>query len=452
MINELIQKVINKKVESIIKNKGLTIGYGMNIFTEKKQLVSIPWDVLNRHTYILGSTGSGKTTLLRNLAYQAIKAGYGVLFIDMKGGEGAKEAIKDMWLGCIETDKRNSFVYISPVEIIEGLKSATWNPCLRGDATVVANKIFDALKNISMNAQFYEDVKFDVLLKLVSAAKKTKKPFTLKTLANALTSQEELSKFIDTIPHSEERQALLNMFFEWEQNKMQFVKNIKGTLVSLQMLSTSYPARILETINPSFDLLEAIEKQKVVFMLLPTLLAKESMQQIAKMLLSELKTVAGELLIQGKRAKFLVIVDEFEEMIFSSVRDLFNKAREAGINMIVSHQTIADIEVEASESFARSIIDNTATKIFMQMKSSKSAEMAANIVGKYRKIPFLSRWIDMEYIIPPEIFMGSNEMYDMGLKVGEAIVKIDANIYRVTIPYPEKRNKIRIGVDIPYPN
>lgn len=244
---------------------------------------------------------------------------------------------------------------------------------------------------------------------------------------------------------------LINMFSEWDTNPMQFVKNIKGTLVSLQMLSMSYPARILESVNPSFDLLDAVEKQKAVYVLLPTLLAKESMQQIAKMLLSELKTVAGELLTTGKKAKFLVIIDEFEEMVFPGVKDLFNKAREAGISMVVGHQTVADIEHESSEAFAKSLFDNTATKIFMQMKSAKSAEMAAEIVGKYRKIPFVSKWIDMEYIIPPEIFMGKNEMYDMGLKVGEAIVKIDASLYRIKIPYPEKRNKVKLGVDIPLP-
>lgn len=189
MITKLFQEFIQKRIEKTVNQKGIVLGYGINIFDEKKQLVTLPHQILNRHVYLLGATGSGKTTLLRNFAYQAVKSGYGILFIDMKGGEGAKEAIRDIWLGCLESGKKDSFVYISPIEIIEGLKTATWNPCLRGDSAVVANKIFDALRNVAVNAQFYEDVKFDVILKLVSAAKKTKKPFTLKTLATALSSQ-----------------------------------------------------------------------------------------------------------------------------------------------------------------------------------------------------------------------------------------------------------------------
>lgn len=451
MVKSIIRNAINKVVSQSLNKNGIVLGKGQNILSGDDCVVTIPWAVANRHTYLLGATGSGKTTLLRNVAYQIVKANHGIMFIDMKGGKGAEEVVKDLWLACIENKREKDFVFISPIELL-GLKTNTWNPCERGDASVIANKIFDALKNISSNAQFYEDVKFDILLKLVIAAKKRKKPFTLKTLAQALTSLGDLEKFAESIPYGEERDMIFQLVEEWEANKMQFVKNIKGTLVSLQMLSMSYPAKILETTSPTFDLFEAVEKQKVVYMLLPTLLAKESMRQVAKMFLSELKTVAGEFLTSGKRSKFFVLIDEFEEMVFPGVKDLFNKAREAGISMLIGHQTVADVDYEAGESYARSLMDNTATKIFMQMKSHQSAELAADTIGKLQKLPFISKWMDVKHIVPPEIFMGQNALYDAGLKVGEAVVKVDAHIYRVTIPYPKRRDNIRIGIDIPLPS
>lgn len=451
---QMLKGFINRVIQSAIRkhsNSEIIIGIGRDLIDDTKKLVSIDHKTLNRHVYLLGATGSGKTTLLRNLAYQAVKNGYGVLFVDMKGGSGTSEAIRDIWLGCIESQREEDFVYLSPIEIIPGLKSATWNPLLRGDAATVANKVFDALRSMNQNAKFYEDVKFDVILKLISASKLTNKPFTFKTLANALSSMQSLTEFTNKIPNGTEKKMLYDMIEEWEANPFQFVKNIKGTVVTLQMLSMSYPAKILETHSPTFDLYEAVEKRRVVFCLLPTLLAKESMQQIAKMLLSELKTVAGELLTQCKQTKFVVIVDEFEEMIFPAAKDLFNKAREAGISMIICHQTLADVEYEAGEAYALSLMDNTATKIFMQMKSAKSAELAAKVVGTYQPIPFLQRYIDVKYIVPPEIFMGQNKLYEEGLKVGEAIVKIDAKIYKVIIPLPYRRNRVVLGKDIPFP-
>lgn len=449
----MLKKILENIKKNLFKqvNGNIILGLGRDLLDDKKALVSLDWKLLNRHVYLLGATGSGKTTLLKNIAYQAVRNGYGVLFIDMKGGEGTIDVIKNMWLGCIESQREEDFVYLSPIEIIPGLKSATWNPLLRGDAATVANKVFDALRSMNLNAKFYEDVKFDVILKLISAAKLTGKPFTFRTLANALSSMTSLSEFANKIPNSPEKKMLYDMINEWESNTYQFVKNVKGTVVTLQMLSMSYPAKVLETHSPTFDLCEAVEKRRVVFCLLPTLLAKESMQQIAKMLLSELKTVAGELLTAGKSTKFVVIVDEFEEMIFPAAKDLFNKAREAGIAMIVSHQTLADIEYESNEAYALSLMDNTATKIFMQMKSAKSAELAAKTVGSYQPLPFISNYINLNYIVPPDIFMGRNKLYEQGLRVGEAIAKLDSKIYKVIVPMPLRRNKLVLGKDIPLP-
>ena len=438
------------KKQFYISHKGLIIGYGENILTGKKQIVSIPYDTANRHTYILGATGSGKTVLMRNLAYQVIKDGYGLLFFDMKGSNSGSGPLKDIWLACCEADRMSDFVYLSPIDNV--IPTATWNPLLHGDASLVANKLFDAFYNIAANARFYEDVKFDVLLKLVTCAKSTNRPFTFSTLAEALSSPEKLVQFGNKA-QGKEKEMILEMAREWKSNPMQFVKNIKGTAVALQRLSMSYPAKIVETTDPTLNLAEAIEKRKVIYCLLPTLLAKESMRHIAKMLLSELKAIAGEILnYSKKKAKYFVLIDEFEEFVFPAIKDIFNKAREAGISMVIAHQTLADINYETeSESFSRSLIDNTATKIFLQTNSRESAEYFAGIIGEYQQIPILSKWVKPRYIVPPEILMGKNALYEAGLTVGEAIVKIDADIFRVKIPYSHRREKIQMGEDIPYP-
>lgn len=448
-IPNVLKRFIERKIQEQMNKNGVFLGKGTDILSGNNEFVFIPWPVLNRHTYLLGATGSGKTTLLRNIAYQIALSGAGVLFLDMKGGETTEKVIRDLYLACINSGRPEAFTLISPVDVM-GIPSAQWNPLFHGNDGVVANKLYEAFRSFSENAKFYEDVKFDVLLKIVTAMKKTKKAFTFSTMVQALRSPDHLRE-LARIAGGKEGEALIDMASEWETNKMQFVKNVKGTLVNLQMLSMSYPAKILETITPTFVLSEAVEKHKVIYCLLPTLYAKESMRQIAKMLLSELKTLAGDLCTSRKKANFFVIIDEFEEVAFSSVRDLFNKAREAGINLIVGHQTVADIEFETSESFAESIMDNTATKIFLQMKSAKSAELAAKTIGQYPAIPLVSKWIHLKYLIEPDIFMGKNSLRSDGLQIGEAIVKVDANIYRVKIFWNIHREKIKLGKDIPFP-
>lgn len=449
MLKSLINIAANK-IQKNFTSDGLVIGYGENILMLKKQFVTIPWPVANRHIYVIGSTGSGKTVLLRNLAYQAVKAGYGLLYIDMKGGYGTMNSLKDIWLACNETNRTDDFVYLSPVD--EQIPSATWSPLLNGDGPAVANKLFEALQNTASNAQFYEDVKFDILQKLILAAKSTGKVFTFGNLAKAFSSRENLLRFA-SYANGREKAMIYELADEWKTNQMQFVKNTKGTAVTLQRMSIGYPAKILETTTPSLDLSEAVEKRQVIFCLLPTLLAKESMRHIAKLLLSELKHTCGQILnFSNQKAKFFIIVDEFEEMVFPAIKDLFNKAREAGINMVIAHQTISDISYEIGSDFGKSLVDNTATKIVLQLKSKDSAEYFSEIIGKYTPIPIVSKWINPEHIVPPGVLVGKNAFYENGLGVGEAITKIDADIFRVKIPYPQRRDNYVLGVNLPYPS
>jgi len=454
MLFKSITEKIRNKIQSIAHNpeKGIFLGYGENIINQQKTMVYIPWDTANRHTYILGATGSGKTVLLRNIAYQIVKAGYGMIYFDMKGPP-TDGAMKDIWLACYENNRTQDFTYLSPVET-DYLKSATWNPLIYGDAPTIANKIFDALQNLTPSAQFYEDVKFELFSKLISAAKTTNEIYTFGMLADIMATQEDLQKFAEKIKSKKEKKAILDIVYEWQKNPMQFIKNLKGTAVSMQKLSTGLPAKIVETKNPTLDLKKAIETQKIIFCFFPSLKAKESMRQISKMILSEIKTIVGEILSTDKRqkTKFFIVIDEFEEMIFPAIKDLFNKAREAGINLIIAHQTIADVNYETGgESFGKSIIDNTGTKIIMQTKSKDTAKYLADIIGEIQPIPILSKWMTQTYIVPPEILMGKNELYEQGLDVGEAISKIDGETYRIKIPFPERREKIRLGIDIPYP-
>ncbi len=451
LIDFATRKIVGKIGKSL-SQEGLTIGYGENVLTFEKQLVSIPWNIANRHVYIIGATGSGKTVLLRNLAYQAVRAGYGLLYIDMKGGQGTMEAFRDIWLACNETGRQDDFVYISPVEAQIPCKTGTWSPLISGDGATVTNKIYETLQVSSPNAQFYEDVKFDVLQRLIFAAKSTNKIFTFGTLAKALSSRGNLLKF-GIYANENEREAIFELAEEWKTNPSQFSKNIKGTAVTLQRLSVGLPAKILETTSPTVDFADAVEKRQVLFCLLPTLVARKSMRHIAKLLLAEIKYICGEILnFFEKKTKFFIIIDEFEEMVFPAIKDMFNKAREAGINMIIAHQTISDINYEIGDDFAKSLVDNTATKIIMQVKSHESAEYFSDIIGKYAPIPIVKKWFNPTHIVTPGILAGKNAFYENGLGVGEAIAKIDANIFRVRIPFPKRRNAVVLGKDLPYPS
>jgi hypothetical protein len=451
---KLLNSYIHKKTSfPQAKQRKIFLGMGKNITkVGDERPIDIPESILNRHAYLIGATGSGKSILLRYLVYQLIRAGYGVLFIDMKG---EYEIWEDMWKACYFSGRQNDFTYFSPIVGSDKFPRTTvkWNPLILGDANVVTSKIMDAIGNDDPASQFYEKVKYDVLFCIISCMKEIDAVPTLKDIAFVFESPTNMDMLIKMTPEGESKRNLHSKLIEWNTNPRLWVQNYTGTKVAIKELCTGLQGTLCNAVKPTLSVTDMIEKGGVTYCYLPTMIAKDAMRSIGKMMLSEIKTVAGNIqAFKSDKVKFAIIVDEFEELVFKAVKDLFNKARSAGISMIIGHQTLSDIDYEVkSKSFALSIMDNTASKLIMQIKSKASAELFAENIGEYKPIPFLSRWITTKYVVHPDDLMGKSSLNDEGLEVGELIAKIDAELYRVKVPYPPKAHNIKIGKDIPWP-
>lgn len=432
---------------------GLILGMGHSIFDDAEDAaVVIPWSTLNRHAYILGSTGSGKTVLQRHVGYQFVKAGYGVLLIDLKG---EPELMWDLWRACVASGREKDFVYLSPILSDKFCThTATWNPLLSGDASLVTARLADAFYNPSPEAEFWEKVKADIIMSLMSAVKDTGRVATFRDLSYALSSPSTLKQLAAiTPPNGRGRAMLENIISEWQTNPRVYTAYVKGTKVAFQSLSSGLPESICNATQPTLDLARAVESRQVCYCFLPTMYAKDAMRWIGRLLLAELKHIFADIqAFQAKPAKFAIVIDEFQELAFPSVLDLFNKARSAGVSLVVSHQTLSDLEFQMrTAAFGAALLDNTASKIIMQVKSKDTAESLAKIIGEYPPMPFVSRIMPARYLVQPDILMGQNELYEEGLGVGELIAKIDGEIYRVKVPAGRKREQIRPGIDIPRP-
>ena len=64
---------------------------------------------------------------------------------------------------------------------------------------------------------------------------------------------------------------------------------------------------------------------------------------------------------------------------------LFSQARSYGYQVIISTQSIADLE-NISETFAERLLENCGQYLVLQLNSSKDAETMANIIGTRRVI------------------------------------------------------------------
>jgi hypothetical protein len=397
------------------------LGMGKSITkAEDERPIDIPESILDRHIYLAGATGSGKTMLLRLLAYQLIRAGYGVLFIDMKGEHKVWE---DMWRACCFSGRQNDFTYFSPIVGSDKFPRTTvkWNPLILGDANVVTSKIMDAIGNDDPASGFYEKVKYDVLFSIISCMKKIDAVPTLKDIAFVLDAPANMETLIKITPEGQAKQGLQNKLKEWNTNPRLWLQNYIGTKVAIQELCTGLQGTLCNAVKPTLSVTDMIEKGGVTYCYLPTMMAKTAMSSVGKLLFSEIKTVAANIQVSNgtKKTKFAIIMDECEELYSPVIKCLFSKARPVGINMIVGHQTITDIDYEVrNKNFVLSIMDDIATKLIMQIMNKTSAKWLIENAG----VP-----------ISPNHLMEKSSLNNDGLEVGELIAKIDEEIYKVKV-------------------
>ena len=163
---------------------------------------------------------------------------------------------------------------------------------------------------------------------------------------------------------------------------------------------------------------------------------------VANMVAQDLKTVVSEIQQGGRAARGLVAIDEFSALDGNHLLGLFQRARSAGISLILSRQEMADLQ-RVDRGFREQVIGNVETLIGFRQNVPESAELIASIAGTRevwintfqteRKLGLVggisesgtgSKRRGEEFIVHP------NEIKAFG--VGEALV-IQKNPHRVSV-------------------
>ncbi|KAA0888102.1 type IV secretion system DNA-binding domain-containing protein [Oryzomonas rubra] len=426
---------------------------------------------LNRHVYILGSTGCGKTVLLREFAYQLVKNGYGLFYIDGKGGPGTIETFHDIWRACVKFGKTDKFAFVSPVKSPEYCEtSATWNPLLvfsKEEKVAVHDDAFKRSNNAK--AEWYEDLKIDVITKIMSVFELTNMGYTyfdIEAALSGLAGAEELLKLCyndaGEIIDQNVYMDTFNYVEEWRVSPRDALKNYKGTQMLMRALCSDLLAPLFCSTSPNWDPETALHQGQISFCYFPVMLNRRMMICAMKMLVASLKLALAHLqAYYGRAVKMALIIDEYNSLADGNQLDLFNKARDAGLYVIVAHQTQADLAQDmGSEYFGKSLFSNTTVKIIMQIKDMDTCEYLAKNLGTlpespWSKLPLIGALFGEEkFIVDPNLLKGQTKFRDGGNTVGGFIADIDGKIWRYTpnktrTPAFVTRSKIRIGVDIP---
>ncbi|MDA8417133.1 MAG: DUF853 family protein [Betaproteobacteria bacterium] len=421
----------------------------------KMQLEYMSFDDLRLHTSILGATGTGKTVLLTTMITQFIRNGWGVLLLDMKFDPAM---FRSAWATACICGREKDFKLLSPfgVESERGVLgeygTCSYNPLLGIDSPIAATAaILKAAAKDKAGDAYWEGVKEGIVDTLVRAFLSTGLPYSFKDLWAALESPTALGRLLNISKDPEANLILADWLSKVNHYdprvRADHDKYVQGAKMFFRTLGTGTLGTLLNSYDSDVSLKKAYRDNQIIWAVLPSLQIDHTAKSMGKLILSELRYLAGEIqATMETRKPFLVVVDEFENFVFPGMTDLFDKGRGAGISMVIANQSPAQIDLEHSKEMRAVITANTRNKIVMATEDPDIAKFFAELTGKddtaisFNFDGFGMREAD-QYLIQPRVF---TEMDDFSMVLRKKGVTKRGHVVALPTDW-------ELGVDVPRP-
>jgi len=380
------------------------------------------------HTVVLGASGSGKTTTMMIRARDAVKAGHGVVVIDLKGGpdfpvDMAKLAARynkpfQHWLF-----QPRGVPYTGPAA--DG--PAYYDPLARGEATRRKDLLIESRtwseEYYKQEASNYIQMLFNVLV-----ATPQKDISTLSDIVHLLDPKVLQERAIP-LGSNKDYYDIVRSIDNLNDEKLSAGKRsaIDGLRSQLEVLLHSVAGPYLQvdpTGNNNIDIKRAADNGEIIVFSLDSSNYGGMAALVANLIVQDLKTVSSELRNDINKSEFPmhVIIDEFQAMGSDNIIGLINKARDSKMPVDLISQALGDLRVH-STAFMDQLVGIVGSFIIHRPNDLADAEFFAGLTGKesrtrlsesvsYKK-GFFSRGnsnqrgttvqVD-EYIVDPKVF------------------------------------------------
>lgn len=408
---------------------GLLFGYS----TDDGSPIVISDDDLCRHGLITGQTGMGKSVLGKNIMFQQIERGGGLLFVDGKLDE---DNIQDIYEYANYCGRAHDFMVINPGR---PEMSNTYNPILFGDPDEVAARIISLIPDTSTSAgsDYYKSTSALALVCFISALQESTQEqidewvrecqgkglpegyldsnrvtgvaYNFLDLALLTMNEGVLNSLLQRVqlasPDSLTRKNLSIFLEQYAKENNQFnggdvpagslsidLKRLKETLggigARMQQFGSGKFGPVLNSYTPELKMYDAIRENKIVYVALPTMGKDVAAQALGKIVIADLRTAISWLQMnKADRPKipFLVFLDEMASYSTETLTIMFEQARSARVSLWPAIQTDSGLS-NISEDFKERVMSNTETKVFFKLSSQDTSETASNSIGMTKRI------------------------------------------------------------------
>lgn len=359
------------------KRNGSGIRLGRDL--ERGREVFLTDKNLNYHTQVVGGSGAGKTNLIKNVIADRIHQGEGLIFLDLKADFETIE-----WIARATNNAHRS-EDLKILSLTEPSISFNYNPMKRGGVSELHSKIMNSIK---WSEEYYRKVSSEALhaalTLLCERRERYRIEFDLFELYEVVSFSGKMERVLRSHGFSDETTELIEARIKRLRERDGF-KSIQGLSTDLYNLTRSAAGPMLK-MNPQIpeiDLFDSISKGEIVYFLMDSMSDKESSEVLGRILLQDLILATGQIyksIPESERVPTQVIIDEFASFATPNFIDFINRARGAGLGIMVAHQSRGDLR-EVSDNFCDRLERNCATKLIFGTDNDEDAEYFASMVG-----------------------------------------------------------------------
>ena len=366
----------------------LGIGFSLNDRTRILE-IGIPDRHRMRHSFIFGTTGVGKTRLAEYLVEQDIRKGYSVAFFDPKGDQDIFAKIVDVAEQC---GRLHELMLVTP---IYPEYSAIIDPMAY--YFMVDELVGHVVSGIKGGKEpFFRNIAKDITLavilsiRLIAEAEKKSPRLNFNELRKGIrrSTLKEYREALLTIASSESVEVA-GMIQDVLESPQEYYAKVSSSLrTALVELSSGNIGKIIGKADEN-RFIKRLEQGKRVILAIHSgsLITREAAATLCKVIISIIQSFIGRTYLSSRRVvnpPFSIYIDEAQSLLYQGIEDLFAKAGSANVMVNAFAQSVNQLYAAVGEEFAKSILDNTNTKLFMRCPDAETSAYATEHFGVHK--------------------------------------------------------------------
>lgn len=352
------------KLENTQKENPIT-PLAITNFRDIKKRFGIKGKNRRGHMYIIGKTGTGKSTLIANMVLSDMEKGNGLALIDPHG-DLAEEV-----LHYVPKDRSSQVIYFNPADLEYPIAFNPLEKVAPDSHHLVASGLISVFKKIW--SEFWgprlEHILRHSILTLLYYPDST-----LLDVSRLLTDKGFREEVLRHVNHPQIREF---WFYEFDKYSAWLRSQaISPILNKMGHFITSLPLRnIVGQKENSFNFREVMDQGGIfIANLAKGKIGEDNCALLGAMLVTKIQLAALNRadLPEGKRRPFYLYVDEVHNFLTLSFSDILSEARKYGLNLVLAHQYLAQLE----DSIKEAILGNVGTIISFRVGAEDARYLA----------------------------------------------------------------------------